>query len=200
MNETTENNPLALIGSGKWMNGFSADISRLLSECESLCFELNALPPSRQEERTALVRKICGSTGNHFVIHSPFHCDFGSNIHLGEYFVGNFNLTILDEAPVNIGNQVFIGPNCSLCTVIHAFHADQRNEGIMRALPITIGNNVWIAANVVVLPGVTIGEGAVIGAGSVVTKDIPAHSLAAGNPCKVIRTIEDKDRVFVKTE
>lgn len=135
------------------------------------------------------MREMIGSIGGRFVIHSPFRCDFGTNIHIGDNFIGNFNLAILDEAEVTIGNNVFIGPNCSLCTIVHALDAGQRNAGIMRALPITVGDDVWIAANVVVLPGVTIGRGAVIGAGSVVTKDVPAGVLAAGNPCRVIREI-----------
>lgn len=187
--ETTDS--LSVLRSGKWMNGFSEDIALALAKCEDICFEFNSLPPSKKVERKRIIKDMLGSIGEDFTIHSPFHCDFGKNIHIGEHFIGNFNLTILDEADVIIGNNVFIGPNSSLCTVIHAFDAAQRNAGIMRALPITIGNNVWIAANVVILPGVTIGDGAVIGTGSVVTKDIPPHSLAVGNPCKAIRKINE---------
>lgn len=185
-----------LLRPGVWMNGFTDEIYQLLTRCEELCFRLNALPPSRREERDALAREIFGSIGSGFILHSPFHCDFGLQITVGEHFVGNFNLTILDEAPVSIGDHVFIGPNCSLCTINHAFHADQRNVGIMCAKPIRIGNDVWIASNVVVLPGVTIGDGAIIGAGSVVTKDVPPRVLAAGNPCQVIREISEADRVI----
>ena len=172
------------------MNGFTDGLSYGLEQCSDLCFSFNQTPPSHKEERSAMIRSLFGSIGEKFVIHSPFRCDFGFNIHVGENFVGNFNLTILDEAEVHIGDNVFIGPNTSICTVIHALDYKSRNIGIMRAAPIMIGNNVWIASNVVVLPGVTIGDGAVIGAGSVVTKNIPAHSLAVGNPCKVIREIE----------
>lgn len=185
----------SLLRSGVWMNGFAADIGPVLVQAEELCFHLNTLPPSRQMERQEIIRRLMGTIGNRFILHSPFHCDFGMNIHIGENFVGNFNLTILDEAEVRIGDNVFIGPNVSLCTVVHAFHADQRNNGIMCAKPITIGNNVWIASNVTVLPGVNIGEGAIIGAGSVVTKDVPPLTLAAGNPCRIIRPINESDRV-----
>lgn len=177
--------------SGVWMNGFDEAIGPALAHCEELCFRLNALPPSARGERDVLVKEILGDIGPGYTIHSPFHCDMGFNIHIGDNFVGNFNLTILDEAEVNIGDNVFIGPNTTLCTVIHAFDAERRNSGIMRACPITIHDNVWIAANVVVLPGVTIGEGAVIGAGSVVTKDVPPMTLVAGNPARPVRRINN---------
>lgn len=191
MNEKNDaaSDNMALLGSGEWMNGFAEDLSHRLVQCEELCFALNALSPSRVAERSDMIRRIFGSIGEGFTVHSPFHCDFGSNIRVGKNFVGNFNLTILDEAPVTVGDNVFVGPNVSICTVIHSFDADERNSGIMRALPVVIGDNVWIAANVVILPGVNIGAGAVVGAGSVVTKDIPAGMLAVGNPCRPVRPI-----------
>lgn len=189
MEKYTKDNDLEKLRSGIWMNGFTDDIAHALSQCEEQSFILNSLPPSRQEERKQIVKNLLGSIGGEFTLHSPFHCDFGMNIHIGDHFVGNFNLTILDEAEVRIGDNVFIGPNVTLCTINHALETDRRNSGIMCARPVTIGNNVWIATNVVVLPGVTIGDGAVIGAGSVVTKDIPAHTLAVGNPCRVVKEL-----------
>ena len=137
----------------------------------------------------------CGHVGKSVCIHSPFHCDFGSQISIGDDFTGNFNLTILDEAPVTIGDHVFIGPNVGIYTVTHALLPDQRNAGVMRSLPITIGDNVWIGGNCVVMQGVTIGDGTVIGAGSVVTRDIPAGVIAFGNPCRVIRPVTEDDRI-----
>ena len=128
-------------------------------------------------------------------LHSPFHCDFGAQISVGDHFVGNFNLTILDEAPVTIGSHVYIGPNVGIYTVHHALLADQRNEGIMQSLPVVIGDNVWIGGNTVILRGVTIGEGAVIGAGSVVSRDIPPRVIAVGNPCRVLRPLTEADRI-----
>lgn len=116
-------------------------------------------------------------------------------ISVGDHFVGNFNLTILDEAPVTIGDHVFIGPNVGIYTVNHALLPDQRNAGIMRSLPIAIGNNVWIGGHTVVMQGVTIGDNTVIGAGSVVTHDIPAGVVAVGSPCRVLREITEADRV-----
>ncbi|MDE6824839.1 MAG: sugar O-acetyltransferase [Duncaniella sp.] len=180
---------------GKWVYGFDDEIHRMLLENEERCFELNSLSPLRVEERKAIIRNIFGSIGEPFTLHSPFHCDFGKHIHIGHNFTGNFNLTILDEGVVTIGDNVFIGPNCGIYTINHALLPEQRNVGVMRARPVTIGDNVWLGANVTVLPGVTVGEGCVIGAGSVVTGDLPPFSLCVGNPCRVIRRITEADRV-----
>lgn len=180
-----------LLRSGEWMNGFAEPLSEALVRCEDLCFRLNSTAPSHKEAREALVREIFGSIGAKFVLHSPFRCDMGFNIHVGENFIGNFNLTILDEADVTIGDNVFIGPNTTICTVIHSLDAAERNSGIMHSLPVTIGNNVWIAADVTVLPGVTIGDRAVVGAGSVVTKNVKEGTVVAGNPARFIRNVKD---------
>ena len=136
--------------------------------------------------------KIIKTTKNSFLIEQPFWCDYGYNIELGENFYANHNLVILDGAVVKFGDNVFIGPNCGFYTAAHPVNAKQRNEGLEYARPISIGNNVWLGANVVVLPGVTIGDNSIIGAGSIVTKDMPGNIIAAGNPCKVIREITDE--------
>lgn len=183
-NENFEN-----LRSGVWLNGFIDDFGDALKRCEDLCFKLNMTAPSEHSEREAMIRKILGKIGNNFIIHSPFHCDFGFNIKIGENFKGNFNLTILDEAEVSIGDNVFIGPNTTLCTITHELDFEKRNAGIMQAKAIVIKDNVWIASNVVVLPGITIGEGAVIGAGSVVTKDVEPFTLVVGNPAKPIKSL-----------
>lgn len=183
---------------GEWLHagaGDAPEVGDALVRCADICFKLNSLPPSRSEERTALLRSLLGSFGEGGLIHSPFRCDLGFNVHIGDNFVGNFNMSILDEAEVNIGNNVFVGPNCCITTIIHALDAQQRNEGVMRGLPVTIGDNVWIAAGVTILPGVTVGDGAVIGAGSVVTKSIPAGMLAYGNPCRPARPVCEGDKV-----
>ena len=180
---------------GLWLHAICPEIGGALLRTEELVFRLNQLPPSRREEREAIIRQLFGHVGKSVCIHSPFHCDFGSQISIGEDFTGNFNLTILDEAPVTIGDHVFIGPNVGIYTVTHALLPDQRNAGVMRSLPITIGDNVWIGGNCVVMQGVTIGDGTVIGAGSVVTRDIPAGVIAFGNPCRVIRPVTEDDRI-----
>lgn len=161
-----------------------------LQACKERCYEYNRLRPGQLEEREALIRQLLGRTGRHFRIEQPFYCDYGFNIEIGEEFFSNFNCVILDEAPVVFGNNVFVGPNCSFYTAIHPLDAATRNTKVEYHCPIKVGDNVWLGGNVTVLPGVSIGNNCVIGAGSVVTRDIPAGCLAAGNPCRVIRKIE----------
>ena len=154
------------------------------------CFALNSLPPSKAEERKEQIRNLLGRTGEKFEIRSPFFCDYGYNIEVGENFFMNFNCVILDGAKVTFGDNVFVAPGCGFYTAGHPLDAEQRNKGLEYARPIKVGSNVWIGGNVCVLPGVTIGDNCVIGAGSVVTRDIPSGAVAAGNPCRVLRRIE----------
>ena len=153
------------------------------------CFVLNSLPPSKAEERKEAIRNLLGRTGEKFEIRSPFFCDYGYNIEIGENFFMNMNCVILDGAKVTFGDNVFVAPGCGFYTAGHPLDAEQRNKGLEYARPIKVGSNVWIGGNVCVLPGVTIGDNSVIGAGSVVTRDIPSGVVAAGNPCRVIRLI-----------
>ena len=157
--------------------------------CKLLCHEYNQLLPSDTKHRKEIIVKLFGKTGRNFLIEQPFYCDYGYNIEIGENFYTNVNCVILDGAKVKFGDNVFIAPNCGFYTAGHPFDVEQRNQGLEYARPITIGNNVWIGAQVCVLPGVTIGDNCVIGAGSLVNKDIPAGSLAVGNPCRVIRKL-----------
>lgn len=180
---------------GEWVNGIHPEVSRKLLAAEDACHRFNALLPSDIVERRSIIRSLLGSVGDNFTIHSPFRCDFGEYISIGRDFVSNYNLTILDEAPVAIGDRVFIGPNVSIYTIVHALDPVQRAAGVMRARPVTIGDDVWICGNVTILPGVTIGNGAVIGAGSTVTSDIPPMTLAIGSPCRPVRRITESDRI-----
>lgn len=166
----------------------------LISEREvakELCFRINQLPPSRQDERSKILKELLGKTSETFYFEPPFFCDYGYNIEVGENFYANHNCVILDGAKVKFGDNVFIAPNCGFYTAGHPLNVDLRNKGLEYAYPITIGNNVWIGAQVSVLPGVSIGDNSVIGAGSVVTKDIPPNVIAVGNPCRVLRTIDE---------
>lgn len=159
-------------------------------ECKQLCHEYNKLSPKDIEARHNIIQNIIGTIAGDFLIEQPFFCDYGYNIHIGRNFYSNHNLVILDEAKVTFGDNVFIAPNCGFYTAGHPLDALERNQGLEYAYPITIGNNVWIGANVCVLPGVTIGDNCVIGAGSVVVNDIPPSSVAVGNPCRVIKTLK----------
>ena len=152
-------------------------------------YDYNRLRPSQQTERTELLKKLLGRTGESFIIEPPFACDYGYNIEIGENFYANVNLVILDGAKVKIGDNAFIAPNVGIYTAGHPLDASLRNQGLEYAYPVTIGHNVWIGAGAIILPGVTVGDNVVIGAGSVVTKDIPDNSLAVGNPCRVVRKI-----------
>lgn len=163
-------------------------------KCADMCYEFNKCKPSDAEGQAKIIRKIIGNVKGKFGITPPFHCDYGVNITIGDNFYTNYNCIILDCTKVTFGDNVFIAPNCVFTTAGHAIDATQRNQGLEIALPITIGNNVWIGANVSVLPGVSIGNNTIIGAGSVVNKDIPDNVVAAGNPCKVIREITEKDK------
>ena len=157
---------------------------------KDLCQEYNQLRNSDVEKRKEIIEKLIPKLSDNFLIEPSFWCDYGYNIQLGDHFYSNHNLVILDCAKVTFGNHVFIGPNCSFYTAGHPLDVTQRNAGLEYAHPIIVGDNVWFGGNVVVLPGVTIGNNSVIGAGSIVTKDIPEDCIAVGNPCKVVRNIE----------
>ena len=159
--------------------------------------------------RNTIIDELIPSKGEGLYLQGPIYSDYGIFTSFGKNCYANFNFTVLDVCPVNIGSNVFFGPNCSLMTPLHPLRWQERNIKFKDdktayddeyAKPINIGDNCWISANVVITGGVTIGEGCVIGAGSVVTKDIPANSLAAGNPCKVIREINEKDSIKYKKE
>lgn len=153
-------------------------------------WEFNNLRPSMLDRQREIIRELFGSVGTSFIINQPFRCDYGCNIHVGENFFANFNLTILDEAEVRIGKNAFIGPNVSIYTACHPLDAERRNAYDEWAEPVTIGDNVWMGGNVVIVPGVTVGNNVVIGAGSVVTKDIPDNVVVVGNPAKIIKHLD----------
>lgn len=161
---------------------------RRLEETRELLWEYNSLRPSEEKRREEIIRGLLGSCGEHIHINQPFRCDYGCNIHIGNGFFANFNLTILDEAEVRIGNNVFIGPNVNMYTACHPINPEERRDGVQWAEPITVGNDVWIGGNATILPGVTIGDNAVIGAGSVVTRDVKSNTVVVGNPAKEIRS------------
>lgn len=157
--------------------------------CKNLCYKYNNLNPLNKKKRKKIIKRILGTTKDELWIEQPFGCDYGYNIEVGEAFYANHNLIILDTNKVKFGDNVIIGPNCSFYCANHPFDVETRITGREFGSPIKVGDNVWIGGNVVVLPGVSIGNNVVIGAGSIVTRDIPDNSLAYGNPCTVVRNI-----------
>lgn len=155
--------------------------------------KLNTMDRSNFDGIRAVAEELFGKSDKPF-INPPFYCDYGSHIEIGKNFFCNYNCTILDVGRVRIGDNVLFAPNISIYTAGHPVHAAARNTMYEYGIDVTIGNNVWVGGNVVILPGVTIGDNAVIGAGSVVGKDVPPWTVAAGNPCRVIRTITEADR------
>ncbi|MFD0769303.1 sugar O-acetyltransferase [Bacillus sp. CGMCC 1.60114] len=141
------------------------------------------------EKREILIQELFGSVGENVSIEHNFHCDLGYNIHVGKNFYAGYNCTILDIAEVRIGDDCMIGPNVGIYTAGHSIEPKDRNKSGY-AIPIKIGNNVWIGGNCVILPGTTIGDNSIIAAGSVVTKDVPPNTVAVGNPAKPLKTIE----------
>ena len=173
--------------SGQVYSAVDQDLLRELGETKEIIHRYNALPPSAESERLAILKGLLGNIGDdQIIINQPFYCDYGKQIRVGKRFFANFNFTVLDEAPVSIGDDCFIGPNVSIYTACHSTDPVERNSRREWAEPVTIGDSVWIGGSVTILPGVHIGNNVTIGAGSVVTKDIPDGSVAVGNPCRVI--------------
>lgn len=169
------------------------EVIAAIQACKELCYAYNQLPPSRTEEKTAMLERILGGMGEGCVITAPAWFDYGSRTTVGKNFYSNHNLVVLDAGTITFGDYVFIGPNCCFTTSGHPIDAERRNRGLEYAYPIRVGDNVWFGANVTVLPGVTIGDNCVIGAGSVVNRDIPSNTVAVGVPCRVLRPISEED-------
>ena len=182
--------------SGKPYIAFGDELLAERQYAKEMIFDFNSLRPNQIDERNEILKRLLGKTKDKYFIEPPFRCDYGYNIEIGENFYSNYNLIILDCAPVKIGDNVLIGPNVSIYTAGHPLHYEIRNQEYVYAFPIIIGDNVWIGGNVVINPGVSIGENSVIGSGSVVTKDIPKNVIAIGNPCKVLRVITDDDKHY----
>lgn len=167
----------------------SLEEAEIRHRAQKLTLQYNQIVSTNLTERYEVLKELLGGVHLDIILESNFHCDNGKNIFIGKHFFGNFNLTILDVDKVTIGDNVLIAPNVQLITVTHPFDVKERNEWKLISAPIVIGDNVWLGAGVIVLPGVTIGDNSVIGAGSLVTKSIPANTLAFGSPCRVIRSL-----------
>ena len=174
---------------GMEYNAACEEILRMLNACKDMCWEYNQIRPTNIQERNKKLNNILGQADKDTFINQPFYCDYGKHIKVGKRFFANFNLVVLDEAYVTIGDDCFIGPNVSLYTACHSTDPVERNSRNEWAKPITIGNNVWIGGSTTILPGVTIGDNVTIGAGSIVVKNIPSNVVVAGNPAKIIKTL-----------
>ncbi|MDE6453620.1 MAG: sugar O-acetyltransferase [Muribaculaceae bacterium] len=173
--------------SGEVYDAFHEGFAARLTATRDALWEFNGLRPSDVERQQEILRGLLGSCGEKLHVNQPFRCDYGCNIHVGENFFANFNLTILDEAEVRMGSNVFIGPNVSIYTACHPLDAAERDTWVEWAEPVTIGDSVWIGGNAVILPGVRIGSRSVVAAGAVVTRDVPEGMVVAGNPARVIK-------------
>ncbi len=174
---------------GQVYDATDGELLRKLNENKDRIQEYNLIRSSDAAAKDRMIRTILGKAGKDICVNQPFYCDYGANIEVGDGFFSNFNFTVLDEARVIIGNDVFIGPNVSIYTACHSTDPVERNSRREWAEEVTIGNNVWIGGSVTILPNVHIGDNVTIGAGSVVTKNIPAGSIAVGNPCRVIKKL-----------
>lgn len=162
-------------------------------ECLNLLYDFNMTRPSEMEKRMILMKKLLAEVGNNCYIEPPLHANWGKNTHLGNDVYANFNLTLVDDTDIYIGNNVLIGPNVIIDTGTHPVKPDIRKKQAQFNVPVYIGDNVWIGGGSIILPEVKVGKNSVIGAGSVVTKDIPENVVAVGNPCRVLREIGEKD-------
>lgn len=179
---------------GLWYDAnFNQELLDERQRADDLCFAINQTKPSDLNKRKQLFKQLIPDCDDSVEIKTYFTCDYGTYIHIEANCFINRNCYFMDGGGIYLGKNVFMGPNCGLYTAIHPLDYAARNKGLELAKPITIKDNVWIGGNVTILPGVTIGSGSVIGAGSVVTKDIPENVVAIGNPCKVLKKIEQQD-------
>lgn len=194
---------------GKIYDPSDKSLTARRARAHSLSRQYNETDETEEEKRKLILDELLPNRGEGAYLQGPLNFDYGLYFKTGRNFYANFNLTVLDCCPVTVGDNVFMGPNVSLMTPVHPFRWQDRNPKVKAdgtvyddeyAKPIVIGDNCWLASNVTVCGGVNIGEGCVIGAGSVVTRDIPENSLAAGNPCRVIRKITDADAIALKSE
>lgn len=166
-------------------------------KCLDMLYDYNQTRPTEGKKRTELLKKMLAECGENVYIEPPFHSNWGGkHCHFGKNVYANFNLTCVDDTHIYVGEYTMLGPNVVLASAAHPILPELREKIYQYNMPIHIGKNCWLGAGVIVLPGITIGDGSVIGAGSVVTKDIPAGVVAVGNPCRVLREINDHDREY----
>ena len=165
-------------------------------KCLDKLYDYNHTRPTESQKRQEILKELLAEVGENCYIEPPLHANWGCNTHFGKNVYANFNLTLVDDTDIFVGDSVMFGPNVTLATAGHPIDPDLRKKVAQFNIPIHIGNNVWIGAGAVILPGIHIGDNSVIGAGSVVTKDSPANVVAVGNPCRILRKITERDKIF----
>lgn len=173
------------------------EIHKVQTACMEKLYDFNQTRPSELDKRTAMLKDMFAEIGEGCYIEPPLHSNFGGrHVHFGKWIYANYNLTLVDDTHIYVGDETMFGPNVTLATAGHPIDPTLRSKGLQFNMPIRIGRNCWLGAGVIVMPGVTIGDNTVIGAGSVVTKDIPSGVVAVGNPCRVLRPVGEHDRQF----
>ena len=173
------------------------EIHREQTSCQEKLYDFNCTRPSELEKRTALLKEMFAEIGEGCYIEPPLHANFGGHhVHFGSWIYANYNLTLVDDTHIYVGDDTMFGPNVTIATAGHPIDPELRSRGLQFNMPVRIGKNCWLGAGVIVMPGVTIGDNVVIGAGSVVTKDIPSNVVAVGNPCRVLRPVGPHDRQY----
>lgn len=173
------------------------EVAKLQLACQEKLYAFNATRPSELDKRTAMLKDMFAEIGEYCYIEPPLHANFGGHhVHFGERIYANYNLTLVDDTHIYVGDGTMFGPNVTIATAGHPIDARLRAKGLQYNMPVHIGRNCWLGAGVIVLPGVRVGDNSVIGAGSVVTRDIPANVVAVGNPCRVLRPICERDREY----
>ncbi len=182
--------------SGKLYFCTDEEIANEQTQCLEILYDYNHTRPSESQKREQILKKLLAEIGENCYIEPPLHANWGKYTHFGSNVYANFNLTLVDDTDIFVGDNVMIGPNVVIATAGHPVNPALRLQAAQFNISVHIGNNVWIGAGAIVLPGVHIGDNSVIGAGSIVTKDIPANVVAVGNPCRVLREINERDQKF----
>ena len=173
------------------------EIHREQTACQEKLYDFNQTRPSELDKRTAMLKEMFAEIGEGCYIEPPLHANFGGHfVHFGKWVYANYNLTLVDDTHIYVGDDTMFGPNVTIATAGHPICPELRQRGLQYNMPVRIGRNCWLGAGVTVMPGVTIGDNVVIGAGSVVTKDIPDNVVAVGNPCRVLRPVGEHDREY----
>lgn len=186
-----------VLHSGELYYPLAGEITEIQMQCQEKLYDYNRTRPTEGEKRARMLKEMFAAFGENSIIEAPFHANWGGHfVRVGRNVYANFGLTLVDDTTITIGDYTMIGPNVTLAAAGHPVLPELREQGLQYNAPVVIGRNCWLGAGVLVMPGVTIGDNTVVGAGSVVTKDLPANVVAVGNPCRVLRSIGEKDREF----